>query len=150
MPYYFNFITILKLTYMDSTIWLYEADFLGFLPQSIIDEEEEPDYYLNAQMVNDNLIVVSYGKNVTKNDSELDYQVCFYKIQKEVIDKYVINTSLDSTDFLTYSNLSDLDKTDDIQLAFRAMEIVNPTSSYYFRSREETRNKAHGIFTKNN
>ena len=127
----------------------WKPDAKGFLPQEIIDKEDEPCYYINAKYSGNEFIIVTYGENIDAVFTDKSYKTIVYKIDKSIVDNYVLNTSKDGEDFWSFSNLSIDDKKDPIKLAFAMLEFVSDNDIVFcqgYDTKLECRNIAHFYF----
>jgi hypothetical protein len=129
-------------------VWLWKKDSMKFSPQSIIDKEKQPDFYLNTiYLKNGNLVIVKYGDNVSGYYTKKNYEVSVSTVSKKDIETFIKekkskNKALSLTNFLS----SNLEK--NIELAFSLLSWVEPNVVIGTDTKKEARVKAHQEFTK--
>jgi hypothetical protein len=132
--------------------FLWKNDKFGFIPKEIIDKEEEPVFFINAKYnKNGYFLIITYGENISKHYNKGPYEVLMYLVDKKIVKKYILDTNdVDTNDILTYSNLTDVDKMDNINIAFALLEVFNdPIKKSGFNTKYEARNMAHKLWAEN-
>jgi hypothetical protein len=117
--------------------WDWNIDSGGFIPQCIIDKENEPDFFINAKFNNNgDLIIVLYGFHV-QGTLNKEFDCSLYVIESDVYTR-----NIDEFEYIFKDS-------DIIDIAFGFLEVSDPIVYVGFDTRNEAMNKAHELFTNN-